>query len=290
MKVAGFTFIRNAVKFDYPITEAIRSILPLCDEVVVGVGACEDGTGELIGAVASEKIRTFPSVWDDSLRQGGQVLAAETDKAFDAVSADADWCIYIQGDELIHEQYHLVIREAMEKYLDDPRVEGLLFNYLHFYGSYDYVGDSRTWYSHEIRVIRNDKAIRSYRDAQGFRKNGRKLRVKPIEAWIYHYGWVKDPSQQLQKHLSFEKLYNVHNHADRVSAGKVEGFDYSAIDSLTRFTGTHPAVMQDRIKRKNWVFEFDTRRKNFSLKGRLLYWIERKTGKRLFEYRNYTII
>jgi hypothetical protein len=44
MKVSGFTFIRNAIKYDYPIVEAIQSILPLCDEVVVAVGNSEDET------------------------------------------------------------------------------------------------------------------------------------------------------------------------------------------------------------------------------------------------------
>ena len=48
MKVSGFTFIRNAIKYDYPIVEAIQSILPLCDEVVVAVGNSEDDTLALI--------------------------------------------------------------------------------------------------------------------------------------------------------------------------------------------------------------------------------------------------
>src|SRR5215467_2987830 len=132
MKVTGFTFIRNAVKFDYPIVEAISSILPLCDEVVVNIGKSDDGTEELIRSMASPKIRIYHSQWDDSLREGGAVLAAETNKAFDHVPGNSDWCVYIQGDEVIHEKYYPSIREAMEKYKDDPRVEGLLFKYLHF--------------------------------------------------------------------------------------------------------------------------------------------------------------
>ena len=48
-----------------------------------------------------------------------------------------------------------VVREAMQRYLMDKTVEGLLFKYLHFYGSYSYIGDSRQWYRREIRVIRN---------------------------------------------------------------------------------------------------------------------------------------
>lgn len=290
MKVVGFTFIRNAVKYDYPVTEAIRSILPLCDEMIVNVGQSEDDTEALVRSIGSDKLRIFHSVWDESLSEGGRVLAAETDKAMHHIPDDADWCMYIQGDEVIHEKYYPQIRAAMQQHLANRDVEGLLFRYIHFYGSYDYVGDTRKWYDHEIRIIRNDRAIYSYRDAQGFRKNGRKLRVKPVDAYVYHYGWVKHPKFQLQKILGFEKLYDDNTMATRITREASEQFDYSGIDSLTRFTGTHPAVMLDRIAKKNWVFEHDITRKNFTWKGRIMHWLERITGKRLFDYRNYRVI
>lgn len=105
MKIAGFTFVRNAIKFDYPIIEAITSILPICDEVVVAVGNSEDDTLGLIKSINSPKIKIIETIWDDSLREGGRVLAVETDKALAAVSPDVDWCFYIQGDEVVHEQY-----------------------------------------------------------------------------------------------------------------------------------------------------------------------------------------
>ena len=82
MKVAGFTFIRNAVKNDYPIVEAITSILPICDEFVVALGNSEDETAQLIQAINSPKIKLINTVWDDTLRDGGAVFAVETDKAF----------------------------------------------------------------------------------------------------------------------------------------------------------------------------------------------------------------
>jgi hypothetical protein len=291
VKVIGFTFIRNAVKYDYPIREAISSILPLCSEVIVNLGNSTDETETLLESLPAEKIRIHHSIWDDSLREGGQVLAVETNKAFDLVPSDAHWCVYIQGDEAIHEKYYPAILEAMEKYKDDQRVEGLLFKYVHFYASYDYVGDSRKWYDHEIRVIKNDKQIRSYRDAQGFRKNGRKLQVKPINAYVYHYGWVRHPHYQLQKINDFQKLWTKDDQpARQIPQTEALQFDYSEIDSLELFKGTHPKVMQERINKKNWTFDLDVSRKNFSFKGRLLYWIEKRTGKRLFDYQNYKII
>ena len=161
MNVIGFTFIRNAIKFDYPIVEAILSVLPLCDEFVVAVGNSQDDTLTLIKTIKSTKIRIIETTWDDSLRDGGRVLALETDKAFQAISGRADWCFYIQGDEVVHEKYHDAIRMAMHHHLTDDKVDGLLFKYLHFYGSYDYIATSSKWYKNEIRIVRNNKRIYS---------------------------------------------------------------------------------------------------------------------------------
>ncbi len=288
MKIVGFTIVRNAIKYDYPIVESIKSILPVVTEYVIAVGNSEDKTRQLIESINSPKIKIIETVWDDSLREGGRVLADETNKAFDAI-VDADWCFYLQGDEVIHEKYHETIVSTCQKYLAQPTVEGLLFNYEHFYGSYDYVGDSRTWYRNEIRIIRNDKSIRSYRDAQGFRKNGRKLNVKKTDASVYHYGWVKDPRFQQAKQENFHKMWH-DDHWVKEHVAEANAYDYSMIDSLKKFEGTHPAVMSERLKRMNWNFTWDVSQKKFKLKGWLLYKIEQSTGVRLFEYKNYNVI
>ena len=289
MKVSGFTFVRNAIKYDYPIVEAITSILPICDEVVVAVGNSEDDTLALIKAIDSDKIKIIETVWDDSLREGGKVLAVETDKAFAAIANDSDWAFYIQGDEVIHEKYLPAIKAAMQQYKDDKRIDGLLFNYKHFYGSYDYIADSRQWYRKEIRVIRNDKNISSYKDAQGFRKSNKKLNVKAIDAFIYHYGWVKSPKAQQAKQQTFHKMW----HSDEWVKENVplqDEFDYSNIDSLYLFRELHPQVMQQRIKKTNWKFSFDPTQKKLSLKQRFLQFIESAFGWRIGEYKNYKIV
>jgi hypothetical protein len=269
MKVSGFTVIRNAIKYDYPIVEAIQSILPLCDEVVVAVGNSDDNTLELIQNI-DPKIRIVETIWDDSLREGGRVLAVETDKAYAAISADSDWAFYIQGDEVIHEKYHPVILAAMQKYKGDLKVEGLLFNYKHFYGSYDYIGSSLSWYLDEIRIIRNRQDIFSYRDAQGFRKlPNQKLSVKKIDAYVYHYGWVKAPEVMQKKQESFHKMWHDDSWVEENVVKAVE-FDYqSKIDQLKLFDETHPLVMQKRIADKNWKFEYDISYNKIRMKDRL---------------------
>lgn len=290
MKVTGFTFIRNAEKFGYPVVEAIRSILPLCDEFVVAVGNSTDDTVGLIEAIDSPKIRLIHTVWNDELREGGRVLAEETNKALAAISPDTDWAFYIQGDEVLHEQYLDVVRQAMRDNLADLTVEGLLFNYIHFYGSYRYVGDSRRWYRREIRVIRHTGQVTSYRDAQGFRKkDNTKLRVKLINAFIYHYGWVKPIDLQRAKHGYFYRFWHTEEAMQRV-ADEAQQFTYEQhIDSLAEFTGTHPAVMQPRISRADSSFTFDTRQRRYSPRVRFLTAIEKLTGWRIGEYRNYRL-
>jgi len=288
MFVSGFTFVRNAVKFDYPVKESILSLLPLVDELIICLGNSEDATAALIDSIASPKIKIIHSLWNETLREGGRVLAVETNKAFQAVSPQSDWCIYLQADEVIHEDDYAAIREAMLKFKQDERVEGLLFNYVHFYGSYHYVGNSRRWYRHEIRIVRNKKNIFSYKDAQGFRIDDRPLQVKKINARIFHYGWVKSPLFQTAKQQSFHRLW----HSDeKVKARVKEGeFDYSGIDSLKEFSLTHPNPMVEKVQRMDWEFQFDTTKNKLNFKNRILHLIEKTTGKRLFEYRNYKVI
>lgn len=291
MKICGFTFVRNAVKFDYPVVESITSVLPIVDEFIVSVGNCNDGTLQLIESIGSPKIKIVHSVWDDSLKEGGRVLAIETDKALAHVPAEYTWAFYLQADEVVHEKYSKNIIAAAKKYAGNQKVEGLLFKYIHFYGSYDYQGDSRRWYNYEIRMIKNSGNISSYKDAQGFRTmQNKKLAVKPIDAEIYHYGWVRHPHTQLVKSANFSGLWNGEQYIEPQLTDK-DQFDFlKDADSLSVFKDTHPAVMQKRIADKNWQAHFDVRRKRFSAKDRLLYSIEKLTGKRLFEYRNYRII
>jgi glycosyltransferase involved in cell wall biosynthesis len=287
MKVSGFSFVRNAVKFDYPFLESISSILPLCDEFVVAVGTSDDDTLERLRSFGSPKIRIIETVWDESERSGGKVLAQQTNIALEQVTGD--WAFYLQADEVVHENDLPVIERAMKENLNRSHIEGLLFNYLHFYGSYAYVGASRRWYRREIRIIRNGIGARSWGDAQGFRIDNRKMRVKQIDASIYHYGWVKPPTVQMLKQQTFNRLW----HDDgwvKEHVGSQAEFDYSNGGTLKPFRGTHPQVMRERVASQHWRFTYEPSRAKQSIKERLSDWFEARTQIRLGEYKNYILI
>lgn len=296
MKVSGFTIVRNGVKMGYPFVESIMSGLPICDEYIVVVGKSDDDTRERVAAIGSDKIKIIDTVWDPNLRVGGRILAQQTNIAIDAISGD--WGLYLQADEVIHEKDYDTILNEMRMCLDKPEIEGFLFDYYHFWG-YKHVCVTRRTYRREIRVIRNIKTIRSYKDAQGFRRYpsleayqnghpGYKLKVKHIEPHIYAYSRVRNPREELEKQKMLDQWW----HDDDKIAQKYrdkEAFDYEQVDKVVEFDqDAHPAVMKKRAAECDWEFKF--RKPNFTLKGWLLYQIENLTGWRIGEYRNYKIV
>ncbi len=287
MTLSGFSFVRNGFLFDYPFLESIRSILPICDEFVIAVGDSSDNTLDAIRGLNNPKIRIVETVWDESVRTGGRILADQTNIALDAVKGD--WAFYLQADEVVHEDDLPIIRKALSDCADDQKVEGLLFSYKHFYGSYAYIGTSRRWYRREIRIVRSRRSVRSWGDAQGFRIEGRKMRVKLVNASIYHYGWVKSPLHQQKKQRSFNRYW----HDDawmQQHVGNALEYNYSHGGRLEPFTGSHPAVMKDRVEHQDWQFRYDPKTLSVPLRERLLEWVESRTGIRPGEYRNYILL
>jgi hypothetical protein len=289
MKVSGFSFIRNAIKYDFPIEEAIRSILPLCDDFYVAVGDSEDDTLELIQSI-DPKIKIQETRWADDLLEGGRVFAEETRKAFEMIPDDSDWCFCIQADEALHEKYYNTILEAMQTWKDNPEVDGLLLKYLHFYGSYDYTTPSPRWYRREIRIIKNDPSIYPYRDSQGFRKDkNKKLNVKLLDAWMYHYSMVKHPKLQHKKlKFTLKSIYN--DYSLEYDKRQDDLYDYESVDILERFDGTHPEVLKARIKNVDWQFNPDLGVNRMSLKNKFRLWMLKHFNYMPWEYRNYKII
>jgi hypothetical protein len=63
MKVGGFTFVRNVVKYDYPVVESIRSILPVVDEFIVNSSIPSALGGPPQSLAESPVLSGSPSSW-----------------------------------------------------------------------------------------------------------------------------------------------------------------------------------------------------------------------------------
>jgi glycosyltransferase involved in cell wall biosynthesis len=252
MKVSGFTFCRNAVRYDYPVVESIRSILPIVDEFIVNVGRCEDGTLALIRSIGDPKIRIVESVWDETLRKDGLIYSQQTNIAL--ASCTGDWALYLQADEVIHEDDLPKVVRAMQTHLHNPDVKGLVFRYLHFVGDY---WSTNPWFYHKaVRIIRNNREVESCGDAVGFHLKATKQYLQsgphewlaPSEGRVFHYGWVKDPKTMLEKKQEQTKVY--HGDAPPPTEAKLHElatFEFADYPILKEFRGSHPAVMRARV-------------------------------------------
>jgi hypothetical protein len=291
MRISGFSFVRNAVDLYYPVVESIRSALLICDEFVIAAGDSTDGTTELLRSIGDPRLKIIETVWDREQFVRGASNAVQTNIALDACTGD--WAFYLQADEVVHEEDLGRLGERLRVYRDDPRVDGLVFEYLHFYADYDHYQTSHNWYRREVRLVRNGRGIRSWKSAQGFRqRDGSKLRVVPADARIFHYGWVRPPRRMTRKARA---LAEVHLGAERARAHVPDidtGYDFGRLHGRARFTGTHPAVMRERIAGCDWhVQPTTTQRKHDRLAMRMLSGLENRVlGFRIAEHRNYKLL
>lgn len=286
--LSGFTLVRNAVKLDFPIVPAIQSVLQVCDEVVVNVGKSEDETRDLVASVKDPRVRILDTEWDFTKKN--IMLSIETQRAMDACRGS--WGIYIQADEVLHERGAHILKEKMAEWDGDQRVEGLLVKYLHFYGGFDQIATSRRWYRREVRCVRLGKNIRPYQGAQGFRVGPeyRKIQARLTDAEMFHYGWAR-PAKAIKEKLEISKTIYPWG-GSRFDKEQERGF-LEWIPLLKPFTGNHPAAARE------WIAEraVDPDRvigpmklKPEHVRFYISDWLERLTGARLFEFRNYVLV
>ncbi len=277
MKISGFTIVRNALKFQYPVLESIQSILPLCDEFVVNVGASDDETLQLIKSLHNPKIRIIETNWD--LSMGKEVLSYQTNLALK--ECKGDWAFYLQSDEVIHEADLEKLGICMKKYWHDENVDALRLGWLHFYGSYFRYRIDHGWFQKQDRIIRNNGSIESEGDAWGFRrKDNQPIRRKNTNCLLYHYGWVHTPLVMTQRRVNAEQIGFTQLTSDERSGE----YSYGDLNRFPAYFASPPSVMKQRISQHRLSQEdFKTIRQKFWWHpGRILK-LKYKTSKRVKE-------
>jgi glycosyltransferase involved in cell wall biosynthesis len=256
MKVSGFTFLRNGQKLGYPFVASIRSILPLVDEFVIALGPCDDETEKMLREIGDAKIRVIPTQWNERIRPDYSVkgFVYGQQKSIALFNCTGDWAFYLEADEVLHEDDLPRIRAAMEKHLDDERVEALAFDYRHFYGNKNTIAWSPGWYRSEVRILRNTIPAWSsealfFNIVEGHKKS-RYPRAAHTGATIFHYGWVRSEAQMNLKSAAILKFWQNRTATD---------LDYTKIDAavLKSFSGTHPKTVQDWLPGAEGIFRAD---------------------------------
>ena len=289
--ISGITFIKNGLTLGYPIKESIESINPICDEVIINVGfnnrelTEDDGTWDYLNKhFKGEKYIFLKSFWDPAMTSKGLILSEQTNIALE--KATGKYCQYIQGDECLHEDDLELIKTEVQKMEEDKSYDGLVFNYIHFYGNVNVQKVTKKTYRRELRLIRNGIGIKSWLDAQGFRhSDDSKILCKQIDASVYHYGWARAEQVMAKKTVAFDKLYHGEKKKD-------QSFSYERVWGLRPFYKTHPKVMSSWIESNKNELDILSLPYKFNIKDiRLMLsdQLEYLTGVRLGEFKNFKL-
>lgn len=291
------------------------SILPICDEFIVALGDCDqdDRTREEILSINDPKIKIIDTVWDIEKYSHGTEMAHQTDIA--KSHCTGDWLFCIQADEIVHENDLAKIKDRCLQLFNNNEIDGILFKFIHFWADYEHHCDSHGWHKHEIRIIRNDRNIHSWKDSMSFRKiedfdgidymkkeGTSKLRVALADATIYHYGWARPPEYMKTKIKAFTELV-IGNQGvqDNTSfAHNNSLFDYGVVSKYPKFKDSHPTIMKKWIDNFYWKnqLQYSGSRnklrkphKQERLKYRFVTFLEKRVFfKPMWEFNNYILI
>ncbi len=261
-----YCFIRNGVKYDYPFIESIESAIPIADQIVINECSSDDNTLELLKELKEKYPEKIKIIRDDWVTHHSE-LSARGNTCIPHLTTQWHW--QLQADEVLHEKDYEIIRRVLTDSLDKP-IDAFKVHYWHFMANYETEFDF--CYVKATRIARKgtgwwlcgDAAELSGGDSRRLvdltPSGGRILDAKSLsDIRVFHYGKVKEGKTGWQKEWDFTHLYTDLGFPDPKMMEMKEKFgeefcDYvyifeGAIErgEVRHFTGTHPAVMSERI-------------------------------------------
>lgn len=236
MKITGTMVLRNAVKLGYPFELAIRSLRPLCDEVIILVDpTSEDDTLDRVIDLLPDII--VQSSWDMSNHRGHTNCEISVQTEHVCAEATGDWIFSLQADEVLHEEEAATLRAAASAAEADG-VSALEIMRLYFYGS---LRQYRTdWTIPMVRFFKRGAWKPDVDGAMRFDPCTPRERKKSLStAKIYHYSRVGDPQAIAERVRNLDGFFH---EPSRVEQGEVKPYDFSRLRKLDTYViGALPA-------------------------------------------------
>ncbi len=250
----------NLIAMDYPFEAALVSALGVCDRAVVVLGVCYDETRDWVYAlqrqhgpdrvIVREQAWEFDRMWQERCWEWGSEMAP-----------DAEWLMYHDADEALHEDNVASIRSVMA----EPDVKLISFPYVHLYATPEFEYINPKFYRRNTRLGRRSAGYRmrnwcsdehpthaacqmvygpDERNAHACRTD----EIVLLETPFYHYGWCRDARAMGMSTIKHRAWY-----AD--GAGLEDGhllamppYNFNLAQKLADgdavpYSGPHPAAM-----------------------------------------------
>lgn len=251
MSLSGLVPIRNGLSLDYCFQEAIQSLLPVCDEVVVADGESDDGTQELLRewATRESKLKLCVYPWPNPV---GQIDFFVEWIQYGRRHCCSTHICMLDGDEILHEDSY----DAVLEYARRKPAHTLRCRRLNFWKDHRHLIPPGVCLGHEvIRLAPQSMWLPS----DGAHPLGVDAVMMAVNSriQIFHYGFLRRPDAYFAKskllHGFFFGTYDDRlTQAEAATAGggnwmtAIKSVEWT--DRLVPFDGTHPKVAHEWLR------------------------------------------
>lgn len=239
--ISGYTVTRDCLSNDYCIEEAIRSMLPVCEEVIVSDMASKDGTRELVEALAKEtgKIKLIDYPRKDDLKCEKDFLVKWANSARE--KCRHKYQLYIEADEVLDPV------GSNELLIGEKRNMAFWFQRLNFWKDTQHLapaghvcsnkvirsGPQSMWMPMDCMGLHpRDKEFTKYEGRSGMR--------------IFHYGFLRKQEHFFRKAKFFLPAYcgSYDPRLEKAEQQNKPWWSYFDFDGkpLVDFNGKHPKI------------------------------------------------
>jgi len=258
--ISAHLITHQCLTLDYCLEATVRSMMDLCDNIYINDGKSTDGTLDLLYTLQKEygkdRVVIFEREWEHNRR----VWADQKNFLLDKIPFDA-YVIFIDADEVIHENDILAIRELTNK-----GIPAVSFKVIHFYGRPTHYIDGPAWYKRHTRLCKRSTGIRLHHIEKGCADdliwpNGMTAHMAGCflsNIVLYHYGNCRDPRALGRKSKKADDLYQYSSEYKGGKLAEPRSFSY-AFDKVGAkvFTGSHPKYVSKWIEdHKNQATEY----------------------------------
>lgn len=244
--ISGYTITRDCVTHDYCFEECIRSMLPFCDEVVVGDAMSTDGTRERVLAI-DQKVRIVDCERRENIVNQPKFMAEWINQT--RASLKYDYSCFLDADEVIPP-------ESIQGVLDGMRDKVFVkMNWLNFFSDTktlvpkgeatcyrkDVSGPSQCFWFGDSEYLYPDKKPEAPR--------------RDVELFVFHYGYLRKPDALFKKSRFLQTAILGH-YDQRLVKAEESNIPWQKLISfnnpLGQYDGPHPEVAHEWLKQRGY--------------------------------------
>lgn len=251
MTLAGILCIRNGDRLDYCWREAGQSLLGVCDELVICDCDSDDGTRQAMDEWAAREPRitlcNFP--WTNPVATNKWWPEFQN---YARQHAKSEWIIGLDADEILHENSYERVRDAANNR------EVLRCYRYNFWRDAQHLIPIGVCLGHEVvRVCGSNMPIPSDYPIPEAEETCAKAVMSKVQ--IMHYGFLRKREAFFRKAREVHRIWHGSFDPRLEAAEKSEGnwMTHEGVsgweNQLDDFKGTHPAVIHQWLKDRNYA-------------------------------------